>query len=91
MQALGSHSSHPLLQHAATAPRQAVASRPSPRCKVISSTVFARMAAAQEDIVTVVPNPAVSDFPVPTDLEQHIHRPEIARANMVVPNPTLTR
>ncbi len=83
MQALGSHTSHPLLHHAASAPRQAFASRPSPRCKVIKSSTVARMAATQEDIVTVVPNPAVSDFPVPTDLEQHIHRPEIARANMV--------
>ena len=41
------------------------------------------MAAAKEEIATVVPNPAVSNFPVPTDLKQYIDRPEIARANMV--------
>ena len=84
MQALGSHSSqNSVLHRAASAPRQAFASWPKTRCRAISRTIVARMAAAKEEIATVVPNPAVSNFPVPTDLEQYIDRPEIARANMV--------
>ena len=83
MHVLGSHSSHSLLQHAASAPRQAFVSQPKPPFRAINSTNVARMAAAPEDIVTVVPNPAVRNFPVPVDLKQYIDRPEIARANMV--------
>ena len=45
------------------------------------------VAPKHEDIVTVIPNPAVSSFPVPTDLHKYIDRPEIARANMVSDRP----
>ena len=47
------------------------------------ASVVGVVATRQEDIVTIVPNPAVSEFPVPIDLSQYIDRPEIVRANKV--------
>ena len=83
MQSARSHGSPCLRHHAASHPRTPRASRPSKRARARCDTIAASMFHNHEEIVTVVPNPAVSNFPVPTDLEKYIYRPEIARANMV--------
>ena len=78
---LGSLGRRLLRRHMATPPRGVPVGCASGRNVVRLASAVGVVAPKQRDIVTVVP--AVSNYPVPTDLEQYIDRPEIARANMV--------
>jgi peroxygenase len=83
MTGFGSLGRHLLRHHMAMPPRGGLAGWTQGRNVVRLASTVGVVAPKQRDIVTVVPG-VPGDFPVPTDLEQYIDRPEIARANMVL-------